>query len=46
MTNIAIKVENISKAYRIGLKEERQKTLTGALTTEEKLFPFFHPLVR
>ena len=31
MTDTAIKVENLSKRYRIGLKEERHDTLFGAL---------------
>lgn len=31
MSDIAIKVENISKRYRIGLKEEIKDTLVGAL---------------
>ena len=30
--DIAIKVENLSKRYRIGLKEEMHDTLAGALT--------------
>jgi lipopolysaccharide transport system ATP-binding protein len=33
MSNIAIQVENLSKRYRIGLKEERSDTLVGAATT-------------
>lgn len=33
MRNIAIKVENISKRYRIGLKEELHDTFLGALTS-------------
>lgn len=32
MSNIAIKVENLSKRYRIGVREERHETLTGAVT--------------
>lgn len=31
MNNIAIKVENLGKAYRIGLKETKHENLTGAL---------------
>ncbi len=31
MTNIAIRVENLSKRYRIGLKEEMHDTLFGAM---------------
>jgi lipopolysaccharide transport system ATP-binding protein len=30
MSDIAIKVDNLSKAYRIGLKEQRHETLFGA----------------
>ena len=33
MTNIAIKVENLTKRYRIGLKEEMPDTIVGALTS-------------
>jgi lipopolysaccharide transport system ATP-binding protein len=33
MNDIAIRVENLSKRYRIGLKEQRQDTLVGTLTT-------------
>ena len=33
MSDIAIKVENISKRYRIGLKEELHDTFLGALTS-------------
>lgn len=33
MSNIAIKVENLSKRYRIGLKEELHDTFTGALAS-------------
>ncbi|MBC8185068.1 ABC transporter ATP-binding protein [candidate division KSB1 bacterium] len=33
MSDIAIKVENISKRYRIGLKEELHDTLIGSLTS-------------
>ena len=33
MSDIAIKVENISKRYRIGLKEELHDTFIGALTS-------------
>ena len=36
MTNIAIKVENLSKRYRIGLEEELPDTLVGALTQAVK----------
>ena len=32
MTNIAIKVENLSKRYRIGLKEELPETFIAAMT--------------
>jgi lipopolysaccharide transport system ATP-binding protein len=32
MTNIAIKVENLTKRYRLGLKEELPETFIGALT--------------
>lgn len=32
MTDIAITVENLSKRYRIGLKEQRHETLASALT--------------
>lgn len=32
MTDVAIKVENLSKRYRIGLEEELPDTLVGALT--------------
>jgi lipopolysaccharide transport system ATP-binding protein len=32
MSDIAIKVENLSKRYRIGLKETQAETLAGALT--------------
>lgn len=38
MSNIAIKVENISKRYRIGLKEELHDTFIGSLTSWAK-FP-------
>ena len=31
MSEIAIKVEHLSKRYRIGLKEQIQDTLTGAI---------------
>ncbi len=31
MTDIAIRVENLSKRYRIGLKEEMHDTLFGAM---------------
>jgi hypothetical protein len=31
MTNIAIKVENLAKRYRIGLAEEQHDTLFGAM---------------
>jgi len=33
MSDIAIKVENLSKRYRIGLKEEMHDTLFGAITS-------------
>ena len=33
MSNIAIKVENISKRYRIGMKEKLHDTFIGALTS-------------
>jgi len=33
MSNIAIKVENLSKRYRIGLKEELPETFVGAITS-------------
>ncbi|MFC1843858.1 ABC transporter ATP-binding protein [Thermodesulfobacteriota bacterium] len=33
MSNIAIKVERLSKRYRIGLKEEMHDTLFGAMTS-------------
>ena len=33
MSNIAIKVENLSKRYRIGLKEELHDTFIGAFTS-------------
>jgi lipopolysaccharide transport system ATP-binding protein len=33
MSDIAIRVENLSKAYRIGLKEERHETLAGAVAS-------------
>ena len=33
MSNIAIKVENLSKLYRIGLKDERHDTFVGAMTS-------------
>lgn len=33
MSDIAIKVENISKRYRIGLKEKLNDTLTGTITS-------------
>lgn len=32
MNDIAIKVENLSKRYRMGLREERHDTLAGLLT--------------
>ena len=32
MSDIAIRVENLSKRYRIGLKEEQHDTLAGAMT--------------
>jgi len=32
MSDIAIRVESLSKRYRIGLAEERHDTLAGALT--------------
>jgi lipopolysaccharide transport system ATP-binding protein len=31
MTDVAIKVENISKQYRIGLEEETKDTFVGAM---------------
>lgn len=33
MTNIAIKVENLSKRYRIGIKEQLPDTFVGAMTS-------------
>ena len=30
MTDIALRVENLSKRYRIGLREEQHETLFGA----------------
>jgi lipopolysaccharide transport system ATP-binding protein len=33
MSDIAIRVENLSKAYRIGLKEQRHETLAGAVVS-------------
>lgn len=33
MSDIAIRVENLSKRYRIGMKEERNQTLVGALSS-------------
>ncbi len=33
MSDIAIRVENLSKAYRIGLKEQRHETLAGAVAS-------------
>ena len=36
MSDIAIKVENLSKRYRIGLEEELPDTLVGALTQAVK----------
>lgn len=36
VNDIAISVENLSKAYRIGLKEKRHDTLTGALVSWAK----------
>jgi lipopolysaccharide transport system ATP-binding protein len=33
MSNIAIKVQNLSKRYRIGLKEELSDTFTGKITS-------------
>jgi hypothetical protein len=32
MSDVAIKVENLSKLYRIGAKQERYKTLRDTLT--------------
>ena len=32
MSDIAIKVENLSKRYRIGMKEQQADTLMGAMT--------------
>jgi hypothetical protein len=31
MSDIAIRVENLGKAYRIGLKEQQHETMLGAL---------------
>ena len=31
MSDVAIRVENLSKAYRIGLKEQRHETMLGAM---------------
>ena len=31
MQNLAIKVSNLGKAYRIGLKEKKQETLAGSI---------------
>ena len=31
MSDVAIRVENLSKAYRIGLKEQQHETMLGAL---------------
>lgn len=39
MSDIAIQVENLSKRYRIGLKEEMHDTFTGAITSWLK-YPF------
>ena len=33
MSDIAIRVEGLSKAYRIGLKEQRHETMLAALTS-------------
>ena len=33
LSDIAIKVENLSKQYRIGVKQERYKTLRDSLTS-------------
>ena len=33
MSDLAIKVENLSKRYRIGLKEELPDTIMGAMTS-------------
>lgn len=33
MSDIAIRVENLSKAYRIGLKRDKRQTLVGALAS-------------
>lgn len=33
MSDIAIRIENLSKAYRIGLAEQRHETLMGAMTS-------------
>lgn len=33
MSDVAIRVENLSKAYRIGLKEQRHETLLGAMAS-------------
>jgi len=36
MTDIAIRVENLSKLYRIGVKQERYKTLRDTLVSSFK----------
>ena len=36
MSAIAIRVENLSKAYRIGLKEQQHETMLGALAARVK----------
>jgi lipopolysaccharide transport system ATP-binding protein len=36
MKNIAIKVDDLGKAYRIGLKEQKQETLMGAIMSAIK----------
>lgn len=33
MSDTVIKVENLSKLYRLGLKEQFPETMTGALTS-------------
>ena len=36
MSSVAIRVENLSKAYRIGLKEQQHETLLGAVAAWAK----------
>jgi hypothetical protein len=36
MSDIAIRVEGLSKAYRIGLKEQQHETMLGALAARLK----------